>query len=159
MVRIPTLSRRSEREETRDGRIRRREAVVPERRDTVDRTVEADRTVAEPEFRPRASGLAMLGLVLGVLAAATVATGVLVGPGVVIGVIGLLMAVGGISATARRHVAGRFEALLGLLLSLAAVVVGLLAVANAVTWPDTGTNEVGRLADWLATTLPWLDWG
>lgn len=166
MVRMPTVTRRSEHDENRDGRIDRREEVVPTRRgiadrrqDTVDdHVVEDDHVVAEPALRPRASGLAALGLVLGVLAAAAVATGVLVGPGVVVGLIGVLAAVGGVSATARRHIAGRSEALLGLLLSMAAVVVGLLAITGAISWPDTGTNEVGRLADWVASALPWLDW-
>lgn len=158
MVRMPTLTRRSEHDENRDGRIDRREEVVPTRRDTVDHVVEDDHAVAEPALRPRASGLATLGLMLGVLAAASVVTGVLVGLGVAIGLIGVLAAVGGVSATARRHIAGRSEALLGLLLSMAAVVVGLLAISGAISWPDTGTNEVGRLADWIGSALPWLDW-
>jgi hypothetical protein len=122
----------------------------------VDHRAHATEVVA-PAVRPRASGLATFGLILGVLAAAAVATGVLAAPGVALGVLGTLVAVGGAATTSRRHVTGRFDAMLGVMLSLGAVVVGLLALGNAIPWPDTDTNQVSRLVDWLNAQFPWLD--
>lgn len=109
-----------------------------------------------PTGRPRASLLATLSLLFGVLAAAGVATGVLAAPAIAVGVIGGLLAVGGLTATGKPNVAGRFDALFGLLLSLAAIIVGLLALGNAIPWPDTDTNQVARFSDWLKEQIPWL---
>lgn len=180
MVRIPSLSRRTERDENGDGRVdvrddriardidergarhdsERRTAVLDrrERRDGIDvADRDDDRVVVEPSVRPHASGLGTLGLVLGVLAAVGVASGVLAAPGVALGLLGLLLSAGGMAATGRQHVTGRFDATLGVMLSLAAVIVGLLALSGSITWLNTETNQVGRLADWLSTQLPWLD--
>lgn len=164
MVRLPTLPRHDERDRNAQHRVDKaaakspifRRGLLSRRSGTARRPATADPTLVTPSRRPRASALATLGLILGVLSAAAVATGVLAAPGVVLGLIGALAAVGGRRAAARRHVSGRYAALLGLLLSLAAVVVGLLALDDAIRWPDTGTNEVDRLADWLARQLPWL---
>lgn len=156
------LDSTSDLDSTRDlhGSPRHERTVVTERSSTVD---DHPADVTEPAVvpvqrgpRPRASGLATIALIVGLLAAGAVATGVLAMPGVAAGLLGIVVAVGGIAATARRHVAGRFDALLGLLLSLAAVVVGLLALANAIVWPDNDTDQVARLADWLTSQFPWM---
>jgi hypothetical protein len=137
-------------------------------RAAVDQTA-ADRTAtgrvaaeerAEPVLagpRPRSSGLATVGLVLGVLAAAAVATGVLAAPGLALGVLATLFGVGGVSATGRRHVAGRSEALFAVVLGLASVVFAILALTDALSWLSSNTNEVSRLRDWLNDQMPWLD--
>ncbi|GAA1787776.1 hypothetical protein GCM10009682_07200 [Luedemannella flava] len=99
--------------------------------------------------RPRASLSATLGLLFGVVAAATVLTGVLADFGLALGVLGALFSVGGFSATTRRHVAGRFDAILGFLLSLAAVVLGILAVTGSLSWLSLDTDTIPAFHTWL----------
>ena len=107
----------------------------------------ADRAHARSHSSARAS----IGLVLGVIAALVVVTGALASLAIAIGVIGMLVAASGVAVTGDRYpyVTGRIEALVGLLLSVAAVVVGALALAGVLPALDTGTNQVERLHDWL----------
>jgi hypothetical protein len=109
-----------------------------------------------PSPRPRASLMATLSLVVGLVAALTVLTGVLAGPGVGIGLLAAFAAIGGIAATSRRHVAGRMDAMLGLVLGLGAIVMGVLMLTGNISWLDTGTDQVMRVRDWLDTAVPWL---
>ncbi|WP_213452486.1 hypothetical protein [Rhizomonospora bruguierae] len=109
--------------------------------------VKAER--AGPVRRPRTSLMANLGLALGVVAALGVLSGRLAAYGLAVGVVALLLSLAGMSATRRRHVAGKADALLGLLLSLAAIVVGILALAGALPWLGTGADTVTRVRDWL----------
>ena len=101
--------------------------------------------------RARASALASIALVLAVAAVLIVATGVLAMIGVGVGVLALLFSIGGLSATGRqyRFIAGRGEALVGLLLATAAIVVGILAITGVLPGFDTDTNVVEQLHDWL----------
>jgi hypothetical protein len=99
----------------------------------------------------------MISLVLGVSGALLVMTGVLAAVGVAVGVVGLLFGLGGISATKQRHVAGRFEAIIGTMLSLATMAVGTLAMSDVISWLNTDTNYVTRLNEWLVAQMPWLD--
>ena len=193
MVRIPSYSRRSERE-TRDESA---ETSVDSRREVDDRTSDYDsrtsdydsrlgsettqlddrparddaasaeraaalRTADEAEAertaeavpagrRPRASGLAMFGLILGVAGALFVLSGTLAGYGIALGALAVLCSLGGMSATSRFHVAGRTDAMLGLLLGLGAVVVGILAVTGTLSWLSPDTDRVGWLRNWLDT--------
>jgi hypothetical protein len=124
-----------------------------ETRRAADATI-AERPAAMP--RPRASGLATIGLVLSVISALGVLTGALAAPAVALGVVAMLFGIGGISATSRRHVAGRIDALLAVVISLGAIVVGVLAMSGAVPWLHTDTNQVTHLRTWLDTQLPWL---
>ncbi|MDQ7907171.1 hypothetical protein RB614_21905 [Phytohabitans sp. ZYX-F-186] len=106
--------------------------------------------VAEPLGpRPRSSLMATLGLIVGVVGALAVLTGVLAGYGIAAGGLATLLAVGGISATRRRHVAGRTEAMLALVLGLGAVVFGILVVTDSLAWISTASDKVGELRDWL----------
>jgi hypothetical protein len=109
-----------------------------------------------PTPRPRASLMATMALMLGLAAALTVLTGVLAGPGVGIGLLAAFAAIGGFAATGRRHVSGRRDALLGMLLGLAAIVVGVLALTGSIPWLDPGTDQVMRIRDWLDAQAPWL---
>jgi len=116
-------------------------------------------TVVTPEVvgpRPRSSVLATLSLILGVGAALSVLSGVLAGPGIALGIVAAFLGIGGIAATSRRHVAGKMDALLGVILGLAAIVVGALALTGTLSWLDGNTNEIMRAHDWLATQMPWL---
>ena len=105
--------------------------------------------------RARTSALASIALVLAVVAALIVATGVLAIIGVGVGILALAFAIGGISATGRRYhfIAGRGEALAGLLLATAAIVLGILAITGVVPGFDTDTNVVEQLSDWLPSWL------
>lgn len=126
--------------------------------DVVERDADVVPAPAEPVIhRPRASGLATLSLIFGLAGALLVLTGELAALGVAAGVLGLVFAAGGLSATGRPHVAGRLDATLGALLSLAAVIVGLLAINDMLSWLNTDTNYVTRFHDWLVDRVSWLD--
>jgi hypothetical protein len=106
--------------------------------------------------RPRASVLATLSLVVGVGAALTVLTGLLAGPGVGLGLIAAFLGIAGISATSRRHVAGKADAFLGIALGLGAIVVGSLALTGLLSWLSGDANQVTQVHDWLAARVSWL---
>lgn len=106
---------------------------------------------AEPQARARASLLATLGLVFGVAAALFVLTGLLAGYGVALGIVGLLLSIGGVSATGKRHVAGKSDALLGIALNIGAMIFGALALTGALTWLTTETDKVEQFRQWLDT--------
>ncbi|WP_416902561.1 thrombospondin [Micromonospora echinospora] len=125
---------------------------------TVDRhpdldPVVADRRDPEPAVvagkKPRASLLATLGLVVGVAGLLFVLTGTLAGYGIAVGAVGAVLAVLGLIATRRRHVAGKTDALLGILAGLAAVVLGVLAMTGQYDWPTTDGDLVNRFREWL----------
>ena len=121
---------------------------------TVGRDGTEEMVLAGP--RPRASVWATLSLIIGLLSLLTVFTGVLAGPGVGLGLLAAFAAIGGISATSRRHVAGKGDAMLGLLLGLAAIVVGTLTLTGNLPWLNTDTDHVMRVRDWMDARLPWL---
>ena len=124
--------------------LRRPDAVAdrPAQRDT-----DLASTPAGP--KPRASLLATLGLVLGVASVLLVLSGPLVGYGIGVAVLGLLLSLGGIRATGKRHVAGKTDALLGMIFSLGAIVLGVLALTGSLTWLGTDVQPVNNLRDWL----------
>jgi hypothetical protein len=93
--------------------------------------------------------LATLSLIFGVAAGLFVLTGALAGYGIGLGGVALLLAIGGISATGRRHVAGKTDALIGLVLGLGAVVLGILALTGSLSWLTTDTDTVARVREWL----------
>lgn len=139
---------------------------APVAQSTVTQSPVAQPAVAEPAIspapptvagpRPRASLLATMALILGLGGALAVLTGVLVGLGVALGLLATFASIGGIAATSRRHVAGKSDAMLGLLLGLGAIVVGTLALTDNLPWLDPATNQVTRLHDWLDARVPWL---
>ncbi|MEW1585088.1 thrombospondin [Micromonospora vinacea] len=130
------------------------------RSDTTDR-VTTDRPVSpapgtttpEPPVtrgpKPRASLLATLGLIVSVAGAMFVLTGTLAGYGIGLGAFGAVLAVLGLMATRRRHVAGKTDALFGVLIGLAAVVIGVLAMTGQFDWPTTDGDWVSRFREWL----------
>ncbi|HEU4349615.1 MAG TPA: hypothetical protein VFR35_17705 [Actinoplanes sp.] len=99
--------------------------------------------------KPRASLLATLGLVLGVASALLVLSGPLLGYGIGLAVLALILSLSGIHATGRRHVAGKSDALLGMVLALAAIVVGVLALTGSLSWLGTDMQPVNSVRDWL----------
>ncbi|MBQ1071798.1 UbiA prenyltransferase family protein [Micromonospora sp. C31] len=135
---------------------------------TVQRPLDGDRTVQRPVDRdgdgvadreperpvvagpkPRASLLATLGLIVGVAGALFVLTGTLAGYGIALGALGAVLAVLGLMATRRRHIAGKTDALLGIALGLGAVVLGVLAMTGQFDWPTTDGDWVQRFREWL----------
>ena len=113
-------------------------------------------TTAPRRTAARTSMMATLSLIFGVAAAMTVLTGVLVRPGIALGLIAALFGVGGAAATRRRQKAGRTDSVLGLLLGLAAMVVGVFAATGNSSWLATDTDQVMRVHNWLQAHLSWL---
>lgn len=104
-------------------------------------------TVAGP--KARTSFIATLGLILGVAGALLVLSGPLLGYGMGVAGLALILSLAGVFTTRKRHVAGKTEALLGLLLSAAALVVGVLALTGQLTWLGTDMQPVTNLREWL----------
>ena len=109
--------------------------------------VDHEPVVAGP--KPRASLLATLGLVLGVASVLLVLSGPLLGYGIVVAAIALILSLSGIHATGKRHVAGKSDALLGMVLSLGAVVLGILALTGSLSWLGTDMQPVSTFREWL----------
>ena len=114
-----------------------------------DRQPDPAPAVAGP--KPRASLLATLGLITGVASALLVLSGPLVGYGIGLAALAVILSFGGISATGRRHVAGKTDALIGLVLGLGAIVVGILALTGSLSWLGTDVQPVNNLREWLDT--------
>jgi hypothetical protein len=142
-----------------DGRetdTRRRVFDNPDRRDDANRrdaaTAATESAVTEPAVtgpKPRASLLATLGLIGGVAAALLVLSGPLLPYGIGLAVLALILSVSGMHATGRRHVAGKTDALIGMVLSLAAIVVGILALTGSLSWLGTDMQPATTLRQWL----------
>ncbi|NJC70322.1 hypothetical protein HC031_11455 [Planosporangium thailandense] len=126
-----------------------------ERADVTD----ADADTAEP-VRParwaHTSFTATLSLIVGVCATLGALSGRLAPLGVVAGAVGLLLAAIGLAAVSRRHVTGHHVALLGLVFSIAGVVLGILAMTKSLPWLDSGADNVARLRGWLDAHWSWM---
>jgi hypothetical protein len=122
----------------------------PDRQDSdpVDPAV-TDRTPVAAGPRPRASLLATFGLMFAVAAALLVLSGPLLGYGVGLAGLALILSLSGLRATRRRHVAGKTDALIGMVLSLAAIVVGVLALTGSLPWLGTDVQTVNTVRHWL----------
>jgi hypothetical protein len=112
-----------------------------------EKTLEQPPVVAGP--KPRASLLATLGLIVGVVAALLVLSGPLLGYGIGLAVLGLILSLSGIHATGKRHIAGKTDALIGMVLSLGAIVVGVLALTGSLSWLGTDMQPVTGVREWL----------
>ncbi|RSM47688.1 hypothetical protein DMB66_47650 [Actinoplanes sp. ATCC 53533] len=118
-----------------------------DRRTADEKTIEQPPVAAGP--KPRASLLATLGLIIGVGAALLVLSGPLLGYGIGLAVLGLILSLAGIHATGKRHIAGKTDALIGMFLSLGAIVVGVLALTGSLSWLGTDMQPVTSVRDWL----------
>jgi hypothetical protein len=114
----------------------------------------------EPRRWARTSFAATLSLVFGVCAVLAALSGRLAPVAVAIGAVGLVLSAIGLAAVSRRkHVTGHHVALLGLLASIAGVVLGILAINKSLPWLDSGADNVGHLRGWLDARLPFMrDW-
>jgi hypothetical protein len=133
-----------------------KDRTVDERTTTTEPAVDDTETVVERPRWAHVSAMATLGLILGVAAMAVTLTGILAPEGVALGVIGGAVAAGGLVGASRRGVTGHSLALLGLVLSLGAILLGVLAISGQLSWLDTKTDEVARVHDWLLAQVPWL---
>ncbi len=124
-----------------------RAAAVTEERPPAGRATVDPQPV--PDRKPRASLMATAGLILGVAGALLVLSGPLMGYGIGVAALGLLLSLGGLLATRKRHVAGKTDALIGMLLSLGAIVVGVLALTGSLSWLGTDMQPVNSLREWL----------
>ncbi|MBU2661880.1 hypothetical protein KOI35_00015 [Actinoplanes bogorensis] len=110
-------------------------------------------TVEKPEAplgpKPRASFLATLGLILGVASVLLVLSGPLMGYGIGLAGLALILSLSGIHATGKRHVAGKGNALLGMVFSLGAIVLGVLALTGSLNWLGTDIPAVDNARVWL----------
>jgi hypothetical protein len=149
LVERPAVDERAGRTTIKD-RLGRRSAdeapAVVDENETVETT---EPTIVGP--RPRSSLMSTLSLIVGLLAVVAVFTGMLADVGVGLGIVAAVLAFGGMTATRRRHVAGRFDAVLGLVLALVAIVVGILAITNSLSWLSLDTDMVPQVRDWLVT--------
>jgi len=119
------------------------------RKPDADDTAVTERTPVVAGPRPRASLLATLGLILGVAALMLVLSGPLLGWGIGVAVLALILSLSGIHATGKRHVAGKSDALLGMVFSLGAIVLGVLALTGSLAWLGTDMQPVSSAREWL----------
>jgi hypothetical protein len=119
-----------------------------DRRTTADPTV-TERTPVVTGPKPRASLLATVGLILSVASVLLVLSGPLLGYGIGVAVVALILSLSGIHATGKRHVAGKSDALIGMVLSLGAIVLGVLALTGSLLWLGTDMQPVNSLREWL----------
>jgi hypothetical protein len=99
--------------------------------------------------KPRASLLATLGLILGVASVLLVLSGPLLGYGIGVAGLALVLSLAGIRATGKRHVAGKSDALLGMVFALGAIVLGVLALTGSLGWLGTDVPSVNNVREWL----------
>ncbi|MBO0867874.1 MAG: hypothetical protein J2P15_04860 [Micromonosporaceae bacterium] len=104
----------------------------------------------------RTSAAAILGLMVGMFALLSTLSGLLAPVGVVLGVVGGALSAGGLAGARKPGVTGHGPAVIGLLFSLLAVALGVLAIGGQLSWLDNKTDEVSRLHDWLNGHLPWI---
>ena len=123
-----------------------------------DRTAEIEPT-PEPRRWARTSFAATLSLIVGVCAVLAALTGRLAPVAVVVGAVGLVVSAIALAAVSRKHVTGHHVALLGLLTSIAGVVLGIFAINKSLPWLDSSADNVGHLRNWLDARLPFMrDW-
>lgn len=104
----------------------------------------------------RVSAGAVLGLVISVAGLCATLTGLLAPEGFAIGVIGVLVSVAGYNGAGRARVAGRGVATLGVLFGLAAIVLAVVAMTGAFSWPNSSTDQISHWHTWLVAHWAWL---
>jgi hypothetical protein len=121
-----------------------------------DVTPDRDGTPDERPARARGSLMANIGLIVSVVGFCAVLTGVLAPEGVVIGLIGGVISLIGFGAGRRPGVTGSGAATLGLIIGLAAIALGAVAMTGNYSWPNSRVNEAQRWHDWFVRQWSWL---
>jgi len=112
-------------------------------------TAVSEKTPVVAGPKPRASLLATLGLILDVATVLLVLSAPLLGWGIAVAGLALILSLSGIHATGKRHVAGKTDALIGMVLALGAIVLGVLALTGSLTWLGTNMDTVPSFRHWL----------
>jgi len=110
----------------------------------------------QPKIRARTSMFATFALILGLSSVYAALSGRLAPAALLLGLVGLVFAFGGLTATGRPRVTGSTMALLALILSVAGPVLAILAMNHSATWLDSDVDQVARLRDWLDTQVPFI---
>lgn len=108
------------------------------------------------EARGRTSVTSVAALVVGLTALYAALTGVLARPALLVGLLGLVLAVAAVVRPTRRRVAGNGLAVLGALCSVAALAIGIAVATGSLPGLDGGTDQVVRVRDWFAGWWPWM---
>src|SRR5882757_5964773 len=108
-----------------------------------------------PQTPSRVSIWAAGGALLAVVAICATVTGLLAPVGAAIGVVATLASLIGLRTTSR-HLSGHGLAIVGVLLGLAAIVIGAFAVTRHYAWPNSTVDEIARWHSWLVARWPWL---
>ena len=95
------------------------------------------------------------GALIAMVAICATVTGLLAPVGAAIGVVATLASLIGLRTTGR-HLAGHGLAIVGVLLGLAAIVIGAFAVTRQYAWPNSTIDEIARWHAWLVARWPWL---
>jgi hypothetical protein len=103
------------------------------------------------------SAWATIGLITGLVAVAASLTGLLAPEGIAVGVFSMMICLIGWRSVRRPHVTEHSLVLIGLLTTMAAIVIGALAITGDFAWPNSDTNETDRLHTWLDEHWPWLE--
>jgi hypothetical protein len=107
-----------------------------------------------PPMPSRVSIWAAGGALIAVVAICATVTGLLAPVGAAIGVVATLASLIGLRTTG--HLAGHGLAIVGVLLGLAAIVIGAFAVTRHYAWPNSTVDEIARWHSWLVARWPWL---
>jgi len=104
--------------------------------------------------RVRVSVTAAAGAVVSVVGLCTVLTGLLAGVGLAIAVVGLAGSLAGLVAANRPARIGSGLAGLGIVCSLAAIVLAVAALTGVFAWPNSNSDEIDHLHSWLVNHWP-----
>jgi hypothetical protein len=99
--------------------------------------------------RVHVSVTAAAGAVVSVVGLYTVLTGLLAGEGLVIAAVGLVVSLAGLVASNRPARTGSGLAGLGILCSLAAIVLAVAALTGVFSWPNSNSDDIGSVHTWL----------
>ncbi len=119
-------------------------------------TLQFDDSTLTEAPRVRVSGLAILGLILGVVGVCAVLTGQLAPEGLLLGALGVLASLAGLAATRHRWITGRGVATLSLLVAILAGGLALLAMTGRYAWLNAHTDRVHTWHTWLVAHVRWL---
>jgi hypothetical protein len=114
----------------------------------------APTTVADAGPRARGSALAAFSLVVGVVALCAVLTGLLAPEGLILGVVGAMLSLAGLTRAGHRGVSGGGTAAVAGLFGIAAAVLAVMAMSGRYPWLDT-SDQVAKAHAWLVEHWPW----
>jgi hypothetical protein len=139
---------------------RRRIRASPVKATTTPVAVKPAPAVGRATVRPartHVSAASIFSLVIGVAAVLATLTGLLAPLGVLFGTVAVLFSLVGIAMLRHNHVNGYSITVFGLLLGLAAVVLGVMAVRGELSWLSSDTDQVARVHAWLGEHVSWIN--